>query len=296
MKKRVGVLGVLSFILVMVMFFTGCGNQTTTGGANNETLKRGSINIEDIDWSVGEGVVDGRRYILLDYTNNSKYTLLGFRLTFSERSDLTEEEKVALEEEKAALASEIQDEFEVSDDEVKLIKEEALYMHAEIEKVVDPGETVENVHCYYYDGFRYLRHINRYNYVEPDIATIRYLDGEQIYTVYYDFVSKKYTTEEEVVNAYYWTQTDLGDKIPKPEDKIVIEDADYESNFRFKTYGYSLEDFNAYVEECEALGYTVDTYSHEGYYSAYDAEGYHVIVSYDEVEDSLSCDINAPND
>ena len=43
---------------------------------------------------VKQGIVDGDRYALLDYTNNTPYTITHFELTFEEKDDLKEEDKV----------------------------------------------------------------------------------------------------------------------------------------------------------------------------------------------------------
>lgn len=65
--------------------------ESNEAGGDNSTKEE--INIEDIVWNVDEGIVDGKRYILLDYTNNTPYTIAGFDITFKEKSDITEEEK-----------------------------------------------------------------------------------------------------------------------------------------------------------------------------------------------------------
>src|SRR5699024_11849962 len=57
-------------------------------------------------------------------------------------------------------------------------------------------------------------------------------------------------------------------KIPKPDVKVVESGRDDEVIFMFDAYGLSLEQFNAYVEECKGLGYTVEPGSFEGFYSA----------------------------
>ena len=55
--------------------------------------KRETIKIDDIAWNVDQGIVDGEKYVLLDYTNNSKYTVTDFEMTFKEKGSVTEEDK-----------------------------------------------------------------------------------------------------------------------------------------------------------------------------------------------------------
>lgn len=77
------------FIVIMSLLvsLTGCGSSKTTSSSPKE-----KINIKDIAWNVDEGIVDGERCVLLDYTNNTNYTITGFELTFKEKKNITEEE------------------------------------------------------------------------------------------------------------------------------------------------------------------------------------------------------------
>ena len=282
MKKKLCVL-LCGLCLVSV---SACGSNnldnisvSSEGGGNS--IKE-DINIKDITWDVDEGIVDGERYILLNYKNNTPYTIADFKITFKEKSSITEKEK-------STFYSDMQKEFEASDaddEDIKEVMEELknrdISMYAETEMVINPGESATNINCYYYDGYYYLKDINHYKLVEPDIATIKYVNEDNIFTVYYDYNSKKYSAESETKVAYQWTQTDLGNKIPKPDVKIVESNIDNEKIFMFDACGISLEQFNAYVEECKTLGYTIESNSFEGFYSADNAEGYNIYMHYDK--------------
>lgn len=286
MNKKVKLFAILAVVLSMSVCFAGCGSSETTNDTGSSTAK-GKINIEDISWKVDEGIVDGECYVLLNYTNNTQYTLTNFELTFKEKAGITEEEK-------ENFYSDIQEKFEASDEDMEDIKSQPISMHAETDRVVNPGESVSNINCYYYGGSFYLKDINHYNLVEPDIATIKYIDEDKIFTIYYDYASKKYSAEADTEIAYQWSQTDLGSKIPKPDVKVVESGRDDESIFMFDAYGLSLEQFNAYVEKCKELGYTIEPSSFEGFYSADNTEGYNVYLCYDEKDYSMSGTISAP--
>lgn len=130
--------------------------------------------------------------------------------------------------------------------------------------------------------------------VEPDIATIKYIDEGKFFTAYYDYSSKKYSAKAGTEIAYQWSQIDLGSKIPKPDVKVVESDRDDEIIFMFDAYGLSLEQFNAYVDEWKGLGYTVEPESLEGFYLADNTEGYNVYLHYDDKDYSMSGTISAP--
>ena len=289
MNKKIKIFTIFAVILSVVVCFAGCGSSEKTDKpdkSSSNTIKE-KINIEDIAWNVDEGIVDGDRYVLLNYTNNTQYTLTNFEITFKEKVGVTEEEKLKF-------YSDIQKKFEASDEDMEDLKSRQISMHTETDRVVSPSESVSNVNCYYYGGYTYLKDIDHYNLVEPDIATIKYIDEDKIFTVYYDYGSKKYSTEAETEIAYQWSQTELGSKIPKPDVKVVKSGRDDEAIFMFDAYGFSLEQFNAYVEECKGLGYTVEPGSFEGFYSADNAESYNVYLHYDEKSYSMSGTISAP--
>lgn len=286
MKEKVKRFTIFAVILSMTGCFAGCGSGETANHPGGKAIKE-KINIEDIAWNVDEGIVGGDRYVLLSYTNDTQYTITNFEITFNEKAGITEEEK-------SDFYSDIQEKLELSDEDMDDLKSRSISMHAETDRVVNPSEAISNVNCYYYSGYFYLKDINHYNLVEPDIATIKYLDEDKIFTVYYDYGSKKYSTEAETEIAYQWSQTDLGSKIPKPDVKVVKSGRDDEAIFMFDAYGLTLEQFNAYVNECKELGYTVEPGNFEGFYTADNTEGYNVYLHYDEQEHSMSGTISAP--
>lgn len=288
MTKKVKIFIVSAVILVMTVCFIGCSSGKTTNNSNssNGTPKQ-DININDISWNVDEGIVDGDRYVVLNYTNNTQYTIAEFEIKFKEKSDITEEEK-------ATFHSYIKKNFDLSDEDMEGILSLPISMHAETKKVVNPGASVSNIRCFYFTGSHSIKDISHYNLVEPDIATIKYINENKIYTVYYDYGSKKYSTEENSEIAYQWSQTDLGNKIPKPDVKLIEAGRDDESDFTFDAYGLSLDQFNAYIEKCKELGYTVEPKSFEGFYSADNAKGYKVRLSYHEYDCSMYVVVSAP--
>ena len=82
----------------MIAIIGGCSSNNKKNNTNSDLEKQSKINIEDINWKVRQGIVEGDRYALLDYTNNTPYTITHFELTFEEKDDLKEEDKeMALE-------------------------------------------------------------------------------------------------------------------------------------------------------------------------------------------------------
>lgn len=254
------------------------------------SAKEEKINIDDIVWEVDEGIIDGDRFILLNYTNNTPYTIASFEITFKEKSDITEEEK-------ETYCSDLKEEFSAQDDEVEKLRNEPISMRTESKIVCNAGEAVTNVKCLYYSGYYYVKNINHYKLVEPDIATIRYVDDtDHICTVYYDYNSNKYSFDSKTDVACQWPQTDLGSVIPKPDTKIVETGISDDKSFMFDARGMSLEQFNDYVDECMEMGYTVEVMSHEGFFSADNSDGYNIYLYYAEDDRTMSASVSAPEE
>ncbi len=69
------------FIVIMSLLvsLTGCGSsKTTSSSPKKNQYKRYCLNVD-------EGIADGERCVLLDYTNNTNYTITDFELTFKEK-------------------------------------------------------------------------------------------------------------------------------------------------------------------------------------------------------------------
>lgn len=291
MKKKI-TFGIL--ILMLLTSVVGCGtnnmssSESEDDGGKTSSTKDQYLMIDSIEWSVDEGVVDGERYVLLDYTNNSDYTISGLEMTFREKSGISQEDK-------DLFYKEVQDKFSFSDDDIATLKSKEISMHGDSDKIVEPGATNKNVNCYYFGGSYYLKSMKHFDMVEPDIATIKYIDGDVIRTEYYDFATKKYSFEEETEIADQWTKSDLETKAPKPDVKVIEAGRDDEMIFMFDAYGISLDKFNSYVDECKKLGYKIDEGSFEGFYSADNEEGYNVYLYYEEDDACMSGTISSPD-
>lgn len=289
MKNTFRLFSVSLLIIMLLSHIVGCGNNASK--SDEKDTKSNDLKIEDIDWSVDEGIVDGKRYVMLSYTNNSKYTISNFEILFSEKQNITEEQKAKyFEDIKKITEVDESDPDEVSDFEE--LKSREISMSVESERVCRSGESISNEKCHYYSGYYYLRSIEHFSLVEPDIATIKYIDDNKIYTVNYDFKSKKHTKDAKTEVAFYWTKKEIGNNIPKPKADIVSCGVDYDDQFSFDIHGWALDDFNAYVKECQEKGFTVDKHEYEGFYSADNEAGYNVYLNFDEDDGEVSAHIS----
>ena len=245
------------------------------------------LSMEDIAWSVDQGIANGKRYVVLNYTNNSEYTLSNLEMTFKEKSNITQEEK-------SKFYSDIQTKLGASDEDIEELKTKPLSMSVEAKRVVNPGESLTNVRCHYYRGSFYVMDMEHFQLVEPDIATIQYIDENTIYTTYYDFTAKKFSPDDDTEQAYQWASSELGNKLPKPDVKVVENHIDSAEIFTFEAFGLSPKQFDAYVEQCKQMGYTVQAQGHDNTYMAKDAEGYEIYLWFDDDKYSMRCSVKTP--
>lgn len=184
--------GIKCIILIcMIAIIGGCSSNNKKNNTNSDLEKQSKINIEDIDWKVKQGIVDGDRYALLDYTNNTPYTITHFELTFEEKDDLKEEDK-------EKFYKHIKDVVNADDEGMKEIKNKKIEFYAKSNRIVNKNKTVKNQRVYYYSGIYYLQDASYINLADPSTATIEYISNDKIHTAYYDYKSKEYTEDEKL--------------------------------------------------------------------------------------------------
>lgn len=267
----------------MLLSLAACQESTPSAEASPTEFP-----IEDLAWSVEEGIVDGERQVLFHYTNHSPYPITQLDVTFSQKEGLSEEEV-------AQFYTDLQTIFPLTEEEIAELKEQPIAMHAESETIVEPGSSVSDAPCYYYQGIYYVKNLDHYNLVEPDIATIQYIDQETLHTVYYDFHSKKYSVSQDTEPARQWATGSLAGKLPQPEAPVIDVSLDTDTSFLFDAYGISPEQFQSYVETCKTQGYTVNANGFDGYYSAENTAGDSLSLSYTETDHSMSVSLSSPS-
>lgn len=291
MKQKKNLSSILVVILIMVISFAGCGTNNTKNAVNNKSGEK--VNMKDIDWSVDDGIIDSKRSVLFNYKNNTPYTITELNMTFKEKASITDEDKAKFYsyfEDVGRTMGQKEDEIQK---DLQQIKKLPLSIKAEVEKIVKPGESAKNINFTFFSGYMEVKDINLYNLLEPDIATIKYIDDSKIFTMYYDFASKKYTTEENTDLAYEWYDTTLSSKIIKPDAQLVKNISNSDSTYSFIAYGFSLQQFNTYIEECKKLGYTAEL-NFKNNYDIKNSEGYEADLSYDEEKQTMDVHLYSP--
>lgn len=82
------------------------------------------------------------------------------------------------------------------------------------------------------------------------------------------------------LGAYTWPSIGMATLIPQPKSSLGMIDNDSSSSFSIIVGDITIDDFNAYVEECIAAGFTQDHDRREKYYYAKDANGNSLSIEY----------------
>lgn len=88
--------------------------------------------------------------------------------------------------------------------------------------------------------------------------------------------------EQMEVAEFQWPDTEIAKLMPIP--KSSIGNINWSHNYGFVIYvaETSVDDYAAYVQECEALGFTLECRKGDDYFYADNADGYHVALNYQE--------------
>jgi len=251
---------------VMIFSMTGCGENGTkiaenalTSEASESKEEEYKIDISEIDWNISASVVNGERITALNYTNNSGYPIIDFKIKFTQKPDLTEEE--------FAVLNDVKEKFEYEDNEIRDI-----YVAGECKKYTEPGQKVSDIPCEIDDWYE-LDDISILDIMRPDMATIEYIDTDgKGYTMYYDFLNESYGKSsdggQELQN---WSDSELASMIPKPEAyKIDVSDS-LDNWFSFDAYGMSYDKYREYIEKLKENGYNEKSYSsNDNFYGSKD--------------------------
>lgn len=93
---------------------------------------------------------------------------------------------------------------------------------------------------------------------------------------------------------FNWKEVELCNRLPEPESHVgtvLRNDSDGLSMHVEKT---SEEEYKAYIEECQTMGYTVESEKEGDLYHAFDEEGYELSLSY--IGETMYIELDAPEE
>lgn len=242
--------------------------------ADNKTVK-----IEDIDWGVNESIIDGQRYPVFEYTNNSEYTIVDIEMKFTLKNDLTSEQLSVLNSAK--------EKYKWTDDKVN-----ETYILGYNRKIVEPETSSKGSACVFNGTYQVVDEIEQYNLTEPDMVQIAYMKADgKVYSLYYDFKNREYTEDSVGIVAIDWSDGEIAKLISKPNVKVLKVSSDKEDKFSFSAFGVSNDIFAEYVNDCKNKKFTNVEFEGINGYRASDSNGYEVDVKYNANEETMNVTI-----
>lgn len=267
------------------------GSSTSTGDGTNATAqkepaefkagKNDSIKIEEIAWTVDESVVEGTRYPTFSYTNNSSFPIAELKIEFTQRADVTDEDRAVFDE--------------VYEKNQRWTTEpEDMYVLGQGPQYVEPGESTDPYQLSLSGTVTPVGSMDQYDLMEPSVMTVIYLgDDGQVYLEYYDFKTGRYSQSSQSGQpAVSWSDSELAQMVPTVEAPVVTC-TEYDDYFSFKAVDKSANDYNSYVEQCKEKGFTQDSYEGTEYYRASNEDGDEITVSFSSQRHMLSVSVSS---
>ena len=254
----------------------------STAASTSEAPEKDAIRIEDIDWSVDRSVDGESRRVAMQYVNNSGYVIIDLELSFVVSPDATDEQL------SDAFASMQDDDW--NPDPVADATEYGI--RVDVGTMTNPGET--SVPAYLSCGGFYIDDLAQYELMTPEFMTIRYLHDDMLYEQTYDFAFGSYALSSDVIDINQWSDSDLSQLVPKPEDMIIEDCRDWENQFSFDTRATTQDGFETYVEACRTAGFNTDVTETDSVYYAYTADGlYELDIFYYPENQHMGVYVNA---
>lgn len=157
---------------------------------------------------------------------------------------------------KVDVGSDLEDILMLSIDDVK-----KSYYEKYLEMCIEKGYTIESKKS----GTRYEAFNN---------------EGYEL-SIYYSGGNIELTLEApEKMENITWPTTGLGAILPSPKSNTGKVNSDSSDTFRIHMGNMTIDDFNSYIENCKAKGFTIDYNKQEKNYSAKNSEGYRLSLQY----------------
>lgn len=185
---------IIGLFLVCAIVFCAACNATSDGTDNKTNDFIPDVAIDQIDWSVGAGIVNGGNYVLSKITNNSKFKITSLKISFTEKQGISKKDK-------DAFYADIQKSQGFDDEWMKKYIEsreklsQPASMYFRIDDGIAIGETKNQIKCYYLDGWT-SKNVVYHNLFVPEIATIEYEKEGAKHTIVYNFESETYEIGE----------------------------------------------------------------------------------------------------
>ncbi len=268
----------VALVLVITVGLSGCGagsndassvaQQSSTGGQNNGTGKKSGVEMPDlskISWSVDPAAEGNTPRLALSYTNDLDVDLLEFKVSYSLKNEVTDDQLRALFGE---------DEWTTPED----VRESGL--SCEVAKYVAAGETGMEYCAIGAFKTSVTNQMDLWNVAQIDAG---YYDSSNktIQKIQYFPSNGRTVKEGPATAAFKWVASEHASMIPKPDVPVVENMNDSGDSLYFYAYSADSNMMQNYVSQCEQMGWQVE--SQTDYFTEFAVkDGYKLTVHQDD--------------
>lgn len=276
--------------IVVALCLAGCaGGEGVNAGSSGDGVsilgaapgKADSIKVEEIDWSVEEGLVNGTRCVAFSYTNNTSFTVMEVEVRFDLREGLTDEELSVFDP--------------VFENPYWSTPAEKMYIIGASRVMAEPGEAPSAAACSLCGTFTYVTDPAQYELMEPSVMTVTYLGGDgRLYVEHYDYLTGKYSlSSNSGMQAVSWSTSELSSHLPALSAPVLVVTWDDENLFSFNAAGVDRTTYEAYLQACKDAGFVGDEISSASFFNAADAEGRDLLMNYSASNETLGVSLSS---
>lgn len=95
-----------------------------------------------------------------------------------------------------------------------------------------------------------------------------------------------------IKRKFEWKEMELCDRLPEPQSNVGTIMSNRDDRLSIQVEKTSNRDYKEYVEKCRSMGYSVEEEKNETDYSAFDENGYGLVLSY--FEETMYIELEAP--
>lgn len=271
----------------LLVFAAGCGapdaqqSQSPEKSGSTNTKETGKvksssdddITVDQVPWKTEPVIDNGERRINISYTNNTKYTITEFNIKYVIKKDVTDEQITQAYADTSAKPS-AQDVRDVA-------------LTCNVYQSTKPGDS-NTGSCAY--GIYYMTNQSQLDIATPDMMTIQYMNDKTnaIATMNYDFISKKMNKDSDETPLSTWpADSARATMLPKPESPMIKDLMDSDTSMSFDVFGATLQDMQAYVQQCVSMGWQISN-SMDDMVDFADKDGYNLSIMYTDYNSTYS--------
>ena len=288
MKTKKIVSAILAGVMIIssVSLLSACGETASQGSAKSdqssesksesEEAKQKEFDFSKIEWTTSREREDGELQQVIEFTNNSDYPILKLKITFEQKADTTAEDLKVFDQ-------------YVTEEKIKKDKVSDIYIVGSCDKFIKQGES--NTGSLNINDSYSVKKEEQFSIMEPSEAKVEYVDGDKLYEVEYNYLTKKSKVVGDPKPAFNWSETLLGEQIPKLDCIVTYVKYDRETNFNVTGYDYSKSKADEYIQECISRGFVKNINSSGKYWTYLYKDSYKLRIQHHEEDNTISVNL-----